>query len=66
MTTAKNDITGDKIKSRTSNRISDEHWESIFGASKWDMYMEVKLRKEQEEKEKVEKVEKVEKEDKNK
>ncbi len=62
MTTAKNDITGDKIKSRTSNRISDEHWESVFGTSKWDMYMEVKLRKEQEEKEK----EKAEEEAKNK
>ncbi len=64
MTTAKNDITGDKIKSRTSTRISDEHWESVFGTSKWDMYMEVKLRKEQEAKEKEK--EKVEEEAKNK
>ena len=39
--TTRNDITGDKIQSR-STKITQENWESIFGTSRYDRWMEEK------------------------
>ena len=40
--TAKNDVTGDLIKTKTSNKLYEEGWERVFGKKepktddKWD------------------------------
>ena len=46
--TSKNDITGDEIKSKTSNEKYREGWERIFGKKKEEPVEEISISKKKE------------------